>query len=102
MSTLFAELGPIMEDCKRLNTGMSSCADHGRNSMQQIEEVAVAVGTAIERSRETGVQAASQVSSFAAVVEQLNELKTETEAAIVGSAKNAEIAGTIATLLNGK
>ncbi len=100
MSILFGELGPIMDDCKRLNTDMSSCAQSGQQNMDQINVVGSAVSTAIERSRETGEQAARQVSSFATVVEQLSELKVETESAIVGSAKNAEMAGTIVQMLN--
>ncbi|UTW56685.1 methyl-accepting chemotaxis protein [Kordiimonas sp. SCSIO 12610] len=100
MSTLFGELGPIMDDCKTLNADMSSCAEHGKHSMAQIVDVGSAVDSAVERTRETGEQAAKQVTSFAAVVEQLNELKKETEAAISGSAKNAEIAGRIVELMS--
>lgn len=92
---LTSGLTDIVGNCRHLEKGMQESAGSGANSLANIENVREVLGEAVERTSKTATQAATQVGEFSAVVGQLNELKTETEAAITGSARNMEIASEV-------
>ncbi len=95
LNELAASASSVGETIGQLAGTLADAASTSADARDEVQVITESIGQAAERSDRTANQAANQVTEFEAVVKELETIKSDTEAAIKGSAVNIELTTSI-------
>ena len=95
LNELAASASSVGETIGQLAGTLAEAAGTSAGARDEVKVITESIGQAAERADRTANQAADQVTEFEAVVKELETIKSDTEAAIKGSALNIELATSI-------
>lgn len=95
LEQLAASAGEATEKIEALSQSLDEAANQGTGSRDAIDVISKQISEAAGQANSTAAQAADQVAKFQSVIEKLEDIRADTEAAIKGSATNIGLAETV-------